>query len=64
MLLTEWNTDDALAVRYKEGIGIGIEIVAKNALAKGMPLEQVQDLTDLDIETLQKLSMDSQITPS
>jgi hypothetical protein len=51
MLITEWNWDDALAVRYEEGLEEGKkkgkeegmeksrEEIARNALAKGLPLD-------------------------
>ena len=56
MLLTEWNWDDALAVSREEGIEIGLErgleITARNALAKGLPLELIRDLTGLDMDTI------------
>ena len=72
MLITEWNMDDALAVRYAEGMEEGLEeglergmdeglekgmeerdmAIAKNALAKGLPLELIHDLTGLDMETI------------
>jgi len=67
MLYTEWNWDDALAVRYEEGQEEGIEKgreegkieanikIARNLLAKGSTLEFVQKITGLDIETIQKL---------
>ena len=68
MLLTEWNMDDALAVRYEEGIEKGLErglekgredereAVAKNALAKGLTVDLIHDITGLDIKTIEKLS--------
>jgi predicted transposase/invertase (TIGR01784 family) len=76
LLYTEWNMDDALAVRYEEGhedgIELGIErgieqgreegliegklIIARNLLAKGMSCEFVQEITGLDLETIQTLS--------
>jgi len=51
--------DDALAVRYAEGMEEGMEKIAKNALAKGLPLELIHDLTGLDIETITDLQADS-----
>ena len=65
MLMTEWNWDDALAVRYEEGMekgreeGIerGIEQTARNALAEGASIGFVQKITGLDIETIKKLGM-------
>ena len=44
--------DDGLA----KGIEKGREETARNALAKGMPLELVQDITGIDAETLKSLA--------
>ena len=59
MLITEWNMDDALAVRYEEGLGRGREEgreqTARNALSKGLPLEVVHEITGLDIEVIKGL---------
>jgi hypothetical protein len=56
MLLTEWNMDDALAVRFEEGIEIGEEkgreTVARNALANGLSPELIRTITGLDLETI------------
>lgn len=59
MLITEWNWDDALAVRFKEGWEKGeakrqIEI-AQNALEEGASPEFVQKITGLDFETVKSL---------
>jgi hypothetical protein len=56
MLLTEWNWDDALAVRYEEGIEEGREEIAKNALREGATVEFVQKITGLDSETITRLA--------
>jgi predicted transposase YdaD len=56
MLTTEWNWDDALAVRYEEGKEEGKEEIARNALAEGASLEFVQKITGLDIETIRCLA--------
>src|SRR5215471_4391616 len=56
MLLTEWNTEDALAVRFDEGIQIGREEgweegreeIARNALAEGATIEFVTKITGLE----------------
>jgi predicted transposase YdaD len=71
MLMTEWNWDDALAVRYEEGLEEGLdkgiekgiekgleegkELVARNALEKGIPLELISEITGLDMETLRTI---------
>jgi predicted transposase/invertase (TIGR01784 family) len=36
MLLTEWNWDDALAVRYEEGLETGMEKGLERGLEKGL----------------------------
>jgi predicted transposase/invertase (TIGR01784 family) len=67
MLFTEWNWDDALAVRFEEGVEEGIEKgmekgiekgreeIARNALAKGLPPEIIGEITGLDIETIRHI---------
>ena len=56
MLITEWKMEDALAVRYEEGWEEGREDIARNALAKGVSLELIHDITGLEIETIKNLS--------
>ena len=56
MLLTEWNTDDAIAYARNEGREEGMEIVARNALAEGFAVELVQKITGLDMETIQGMN--------
>jgi predicted transposase/invertase (TIGR01784 family) len=56
MLLTEWNWDDALEVRWEEGREEGLEQglergreeTAKNLKAMGLPLDQIATATGLD----------------
>jgi hypothetical protein len=91
MLFTEWNWDDALAVRFEEGREEGWEQgreegweqgreegweqgreegweqgreegweqgrekIARNALAKGLPLDIIKEITGLDIETIRNI---------
>jgi len=63
MLTTEWNWDEALAVRYKEGKEEGREegreeerlVAARNALAEGLPMETVQKVTGLDPQVIENL---------
>ena len=59
MLITEWKMEDALAVRYDEGLEDGVEKgredIARNALAKGLPVEVIHEITNLDIETIKNL---------
>ena len=57
MLMTEWKMEDALMVRYEEGLEEGLEITARNALAKGVPLELICEITGLDMEMIEKLQM-------
>jgi len=59
MLMTEWNWDDALAYRYEEGRGEGLEKVARNALAQGASLDFIQKITGLDIQTITGFQMNS-----
>ena len=67
MLLTEWNWDDALAVRYEEGREEGLEEglekgrenereeIARNALSQGVSIDIVLKITGLDMEAINKL---------
>jgi hypothetical protein len=67
MLMKEWNWDDALAVRYREGreegwegglekgIKKGIEKTARSALMKGLSIDVIQDITGLDADTIRNL---------
>jgi len=57
MLMVEWNWDDALAVRYEEGLEKGREDIARNALAEGSSIEYVQKITGLDLETIKNLAI-------
>jgi predicted transposase/invertase (TIGR01784 family) len=67
MLYTEWNMDDALAVRYEEGHEEGLEegiekgletakeSIARNLLAEGSTPDFIQKITGLDMETIKSL---------
>ena len=55
MLMTEWNWDDALAVRYEEGQEDKQEEIARNALAKGFSIEVIHYITGLNIEVIRKI---------
>jgi predicted transposase YdaD len=59
MLMTEWNWDDAKQVWFEDGLVVGRENereeIARNALAKGVSLELIHDITSLDIETLKAM---------
>jgi predicted transposase/invertase (TIGR01784 family) len=69
MLLTEWDWDMALEVRWEDGVeegreqGLkeGLKNTAKNALAKGLPLETIRDITGLDLETLKNLASERMV---
>jgi predicted transposase/invertase (TIGR01784 family) len=64
MLFTEWNLDDAMAVRYEEGLEEGMAEgrmegrtdekleIARNLLTEGSTPEFVQKITGLDLETI------------
>jgi predicted transposase YdaD len=64
MLITEWNWEDAMEVRFNEGWEggeakgreEGREEIAKNALAMGMTPEMISGITGLDIEVIKKLA--------
>jgi predicted transposase/invertase (TIGR01784 family) len=67
MLVTEWDWNTALEVHKQEvaeealqkgrqeGIEIGMEKTARNALAKGFSPEQVCDITGLGMEAVKNL---------
>jgi hypothetical protein len=59
MLFTEWNWEDALAVRFEEGKEEGREEgreeIARNALAKGLTPDILREITGLDIETIRNI---------
>ena len=63
MLITEWDTEKAKQVWYEEGREEGMEkgrekereAVAQNALAKGLPLDLIHDITGLDKKTIEGL---------
>jgi predicted transposase/invertase (TIGR01784 family) len=67
MLITEWNIDEAKVAWYEEGLekGLergmeegreeGIENVTLNALAMGLSVEVIQQMTGLDAETIERL---------
>jgi len=56
MLLTEWNQDEALEVARKEGREEAweecMEFAARNALTKGIP---VQEITGLDMNAIEAI---------
>jgi len=64
MLFEDISVEEFVAIRSKEAREEGLEqgrenekiIIAKNLLAKGSTLEFVQEITGLDLETIQKLN--------
>ena len=60
MLLTEWDWDTAFAVQRmegrEEGEGKKQWEIASNALAKGLPVDMISEITGLDIEAIAKLA--------
>ncbi|GHV85818.1 hypothetical protein AGMMS50230_14260 [Spirochaetia bacterium] len=66
MLLTEWNMDDALAVRYEEGVEDGLSQglsqviqkqleIARNMKSGGVPENQIAGYTGLPVGEVAKL---------
>jgi hypothetical protein len=55
MLLTEWNLEEAKIAWHEEGREEGLEKVARNALAKGLPLDVIHEITGLDIHAIQNI---------
>jgi len=60
MLLTEWNTEEAKVVWREEALEEKAMEIARNALAKGLPLETIHDITGLDLETIKNLQAEGQ----
>ena len=60
MLITEWSIEDEKAASFEEGreegIEIGVERTAKNALLKRFPDDAIRDLTGIDIEEIKTIS--------
>jgi hypothetical protein len=55
MLMEELYWDDRLALRQEEGKMDSKKVIARNALAEGLPIEIVQKITGLDIETVKSI---------
>jgi ribosomal protein S11 len=55
MLLTEWNTADALRVREMEGIQKGKQQTAINLLNKGMSVDDIAEVTGLFVDDILRL---------
>jgi predicted transposase/invertase (TIGR01784 family) len=60
MLTTEWNWDTAKEVwqeeAREEGREEGVLTTARNALEEGLSVEMVQKITDLSLETIERLT--------
>ncbi|MCL2802208.1 MAG: hypothetical protein FWD28_10665, partial [Treponema sp.] len=56
MILTEWNTEDAIAFARQEEREEYSNETAKKLLAKGSSHEFVNEITGLDLETIKELS--------
>jgi hypothetical protein len=55
MLITEYNRDEEIEVVREEGREEGLITTARNALAKGLTLDFVQEITGLDREIIEQL---------
>ena len=63
-MITEWNTEDAIAFareeEREEALQEGQEAatleIARNALAEGLPIEVIQKITGLDLEAIKQLA--------
>jgi len=59
-MITEWNTEDAIAYAHEEALQEGREErnieIARNALAEGLPIEVIQKITGLDLEAIKQLA--------
>ena len=59
MLLTEWNWDDALDVRYEEGLEEGLEKgkleIARKMKNSGMPFSEIAEYTGLPLKTIEQI---------
>jgi hypothetical protein len=52
MLVGEWNLDDFIRVQRQEARNEEREKTARNALAKGVSLDVISDITGLDTKTI------------
>ena len=55
MALSDWTT--GINTAFEEGMEKGKEITALNALAKGVPVELICEITGLDIDVLRSLQL-------
>jgi predicted transposase/invertase (TIGR01784 family) len=54
MLFEEWNWDDALAVRWKEGLEEGLERSVKKMQKHGMTPARIAETLELSLDTVQR----------
>ena len=55
MLITEWNMDDALAVRFEEGREEGMKDMARKLKAMGIPPDQIAEASGLSAKAVECL---------
>ena len=59
MLITKWSTEEAQQVWFEEGMEKGMEKmdveIARNALARGMSIELIHDITSLDYNIINEM---------
>jgi len=55
MLILDWNMEDALAVRYEEGIEKGVLKTACKALDEGASPEFVHKITGIDVQAIKRM---------
>ena len=51
------SIEEIVAVRYTEGCTDTKTSIVRNSLAEGLPIEVIQKITGLDINTIQGLSV-------
>ena len=52
----EQGVEQGIAIGYDKGHAQGVEQVAKNMLAAGLPYEQISQFTGLDLDTIQHMA--------
>ena len=55
MLMTEFNLEDAIAVRAEERVEEVHTKIVRNAFAEGLPIDVIRKITGLDIDTIKTL---------
>jgi len=61
MLLTEWSTEEAKEVWREESRKERDMEITRNALAKGLPVEVIRDITGLDLDAIKQLAGDGAV---